>query len=564
MFNSDRRSLLLSRWTEVGLFVVIALVLIGYVVYPSLRMVVEGADPDSFARLFSSWASANVRALGNSIWISVASVAGAGLVGITLAYIFFRFSFPLKKTLASLAALPIALPPLVGVLAFLFLYGESGILPRAAQHLFGLESVPFAFSGLWAVWLVHVYSMYVFFYFFCGAAFKNLDRSLLDASYDLGASHARTFRQIIFPQLRPAVISASLLVFMISMASFTAPLLFAGSKNFLTLQIYNYKTNGELGLSASVSLLLTFICLVFLVLIEWKNSRKHSQTASKGSSPPAVPIHKGPARYLALFIGIVSVVILLFPILTIILISFVQEGSWTYQILPQQFTFDNYISLLLQPEVAEPILNSLKMATIATAGNLLFGVTAAVLIVKGQLPGRGILRAIAILPFAIPGTVIAINLIVTFNQPSPLSMGQILVGSFWMLPLAYFIRHIPLIFRATLAALESFDDRYLEASSDLGAGRLFAFRKVVLPTIGPGIAAGSLLTFITALGEFVSSIMLYVFDNRPISVEILSQLRIYNFGAAAAYSVFLMVLIALTTLIVRHLGVDSRSGTAAF
>jgi len=554
----------LSRRAEVGLFLTVAVILVGYVVYPSLRLVFEGADLDAFKKLFSSWNSANVRALGNSIWISTASVAGAGMVGITLAYIFFRFSFPMKKTLASLAALPIALPPLVGVLAFLFLYGESGILPRALQSLFGLEAVPFAFSGLWAVWLVHVYSMYVFFYFFCGAAFNNLDRSLLDASYDLGASHSRTFRQIIFPQLRPAITSASLLVFMISMASFTAPLLFAGSKNFLTLQIYNYKTNGELGLSASVSLLLTFICLVFLVLIEWKKDRKRPQTASKGSTPPAVPIQKGPARIFALVVGIIFVVVLLLPILTILLISFVQEGSWTYQILPQQFTLDNYLSLVLQPEVAEPILNSLTMAAIATAGNLVFGVAAAVLIVKGNLPGRGILCAIAILPFAIPGTVIAINLIVTFNQPSPLSMGQILVGSFWLLPLAYFIRHIPLIFRSTVAALESFDDRYLEASADLGAGRLFAFRKIVLPTIGPGIAAGSLLTFIAALGEFVSSIMLYVFGNRPISVEILSQLRIYNFGAAAAYSVFLMILIALATLLVRNLGVDSKSGRVAF
>ena len=78
--------------------------------------------------------------------------------------------------------------------------------------------------------------------------------------------------------------------------------------------------------------------------------------------------------------------------------------------------------------------------------------------------------------------------------------------------------------------------------------------RVVLPSIGPGIAAGTLLTFVTALGEFVSSIMLYIFDNRPISVEILSQLRLYDFGAAAAYSVFLMILIALSMVVVRYTG----------
>ena len=555
----NRNDLFLSRKTEIALFGITVLILGGYVLFPSLRLLFAGLVPENFASLFSSWQSANVRALGNSVWISVASVAGAGVVGTTLAYVFFRFSFPMKQALSVLAALPIALPPLVGVLAFLFLYGESGILPRGLQAILGLENVPFAFSGLWAVWLVHVYSMYVFFYFFCGAALKNLDRSLLDASYDLGASHTRTFRKIIFPHLRPSMVSASLLVFMISMASFTAPMLFAGSKNFLTLQIYNYKTNGDLGYSATISLVLTVICLIFLVMIEWKESRSRSQSASKGSTPPPVPLRSGLGRTIAAVASVSLVVVLLLPILTIVLISFVEEGSWTYQILPQRYTLENYTNLLLQRDVSEPIINSLIMASIATLGNILFGVAAAILIVKGNMPGRGILRAIAILPFAIPGTVIAVNLIVTFNEPSALSFGQILVGSFWMLPLAYFIRHIPLVFRATLAALESFDDRLLEASADLGAGRLLSFRKIVLPTVGPGIAAGSLLTFITALGEFVSSIMLYVFDNRPISVEILSQLRIYNFGAAAAYSVFLMILIALVTVLVRRLQADSQA-----
>ena len=99
-----------------------------------------------------------------------------------------------------------------------------------------------------------------------------------------------------------------------------------------------------------------------------------------------------------------------------------------------------------------------------------------------------------------------------------------------------------------------------EASADLGAGSFRTFRSVVLPVIGPGVLAGTLLTFVTALGEFVSSIMLYVFDNRPISVEILAQLRLYDFGSAAAYSVFLMVLIGLATTLVRRISGDT--GTA--
>lgn len=556
-------SSILSRRANVLFLSGLLLLLLGYVVWPFLRVVSLGSNIDTLIALFSSFSSANSRALFNSIWISVWSVVGAGILGTAMAYLLFRFDFPLKKLLVALAVLPLALPPLVGVLAFLFLYGESGILPRGIQVLLGLDSVPFSFSGMWAVWLVHVYSMYVFYYLFCSAALKTVDRGLLEAASDLGASTLRTFRTVILSHLRPSIVSASLLVFMISMASFTAPLFFAGTKNFLTLQIYNYKMNGNMELSATISVVLTLICLLFLVLMELNRRASGVATASKGSAPSPIPVRSGVVRMLALVSVLAILLFLALPILTIVLISFVKEGSWTYQVLPQAYTMENYINLISQSDVAAPMLNSLKMAGLATVANIVFGVAAAIFIVKGSIRGRYVIRMLAILPFAIPGTVIAINLIITFSEPTVLSGGSILIGTFWLLPLAYFIRHIPLIVRSTIAALESYDDRLTDASLDLGAGPGRTFFQIVLPSIAPGILAGTLLTFVTALGEFVSSILLYVFDNRPISVEILSQLRLYDFGAAAAYSVFLMILIGSATWLVSKYSDSSRAGIAA-
>ena len=547
---------MLSRRTTYLLFIPVFLILTGYILYPSLRTFALGFTAENFTQMFSSWRSANVRGLVNSISISLGTVLGGGILGTSLAYFFYRYNFPLRKTLMSVAALPLALPPLVGVLAFLFLYGESGILPRGLKMLFGLEEVPFAFEGLWAVLFVHIYTMYVYFYLFVTAALRGIDGSLLEASAGLGANAWTTFRRVILPLLRPALISASLLVFMISMASFTAPLLFAGTENFMTLQIYNYKMNGDLSLSASVSTLLTFICLVFLIMIEWTNRKSQGKSAIKGTGAASIPVQNGLARIALIGGAIVLLLFLLLPILTVILISFAEEGSWTFQLLPQRYTFSNYTSLFADPNVLQPILNSLQMALLATLGNVIFGVVAALLIGKGKMrmPARELIRILAILPFAIPGTVIAVNMIVAFNEPTPMAFGQILVGSFWILPLAYFVRHIPFVVRATLSALESYDDRLTEASADLGAGFATTFRRVMLPLISGSILAGTLLTFVTALGEFVSSIVLYIYNNRPISVEILSQLRLYEFGSAAAYSVFLMILIGLATLLVRRLG----------
>ncbi len=544
---------LVGRKTSILLFAAVLAILIGYVLIPAMQVFVEGAKPSNLTAIFSSWRSANVRALVNSVAISLYSVIGAGVVGTLLAYFFYRYDFPLKRVLMAVAALPLALPPLVGVLAFLFLYGESGILPRALQVILGLQAVPFSFDGLWAVWVVHVYTLYVYFYLFVGSALRGMDGTLLEASAGLGATGTRTFLRVVLPVLQPAIVGASLLVFMVSMASFTAPLLFAGNDHFLTLQIFNYKTNGNLNLSAAVSTVLTVICVAFLFVIEATARRRPVRSASKGVGITTSRITGRIAKAAAVACATILLGLILLPVATIVLVSFAQEGSWTLEILPSRYTLDNYASLFRDPEVMRPILNSLRMAAIATIGNLIFGVAAAVVITKGRTPGKLALRILSALPFAIPGTVIAVNLIVTFNRSSVLSFGEILVGSFWILPLAYFVRNIPFIVRSTAAALENVDDTLTEASANLGAGGPITFYRVVLPLILPGIVAGTLLTFVTALGEFVASIMLYVFSNRPISVEILAQLRLFDFGGAAAYSVLLMILVLTSTMAARFI-----------
>ncbi|MDX1740232.1 MAG: iron ABC transporter permease, partial [Rhodothermales bacterium] len=521
---------------------------------PAVEVFERGLRWSILQQVFSSWRSANVRALVNSVAISIYTVLGAGAVGTFLAYLFYRFEFPLRRLLMAVAALPLALPPLVGVLAFLFLYGESGILPRTLQMLLGLDAVPFAFEGLWAVWLVHVYTMYVYFYLFVASALRQMDPGLLEASADLGASSVRTFGLVVLPHLRPALIGASLLVFMVSMASFTAPLLFAGNEHFLTLQIFNYKTNGNLDLSAAVSCVLTLICIAFLFMIEFGGKRRRVRSTSKGLTSAPLPLTGGYTRMLALLGAVFLLTLILLPIATIVLISLSEAGSWTTQVVPERYTFANYLSLFSEPDVLQPIVNSLRMAAIATAANLLFGVAAGLLISKVRLPGTVLLRVLTALPFAIPGTVIAVNLIITFNEPSALTMGRVLVGSFWILPLAYFIRNIPFVVRAASAALDGVPESLPEASADLGARSGTTFRRVVLPLILPGVLAGALLTFVAALGEFVSSIMLYVYANRPISVEILAQLRLFDFGAAAAYSVLLMIMVVAASVATRYVG----------
>ena len=304
---------MLSRRATLGLFVPVLLILVGYVLYPSLRTFAAGLAPEHVADVFSSWRSANVRALVNSLWISVLSVLGAGVLGTALAYAFFRYRFPLRRVLMGLAVIPLALPPLVGVLAFLFLYGESGILPRGLQRLFGLEDVPFAFDGLKRrLACPRLLALCLLLPVRGGGAARDRPEPAGSLIAGLGASGWTTFRRVILPLIRPALVSASLLVFMISMASFTAPLLFAGTEPFLTTQIYTYKTNGNLDLSATVSTVLTLICLVFLIGLE-AGGRRQVASAGKGTSAPPRPLRSGWGQAVALVLALGGLLFLFLP-----------------------------------------------------------------------------------------------------------------------------------------------------------------------------------------------------------------------------------------------------------
>jgi iron(III) transport system permease protein len=195
------------------------------------------------------------------------------------------------------------------------------------------------------------------------------------------------------------------------------------------------------------------------------------------------------------------------------------------------------------------VLNSLRMATLATVANVLLAFAAAYLLVRRRFRGRAALSALLILPWALPGTVLGIALATTFSAHQPWAGRFVLVGTFTILPLAYFIRNIPLVTRAAMASFRQFDPTLEEAAAALGAGWPTILRRVALPLVLPGLAAGALLAFVTALGEFVTSILLYTHRTRPISMAILSQLRAFDFGAAAAYGVLLIALMSLVFLV---------------
>jgi len=481
-------------------------------------------------------------ALWGSLWISVASVGLAGMIGIPLAVLVTRYDFPGRRMLAGVIALPAVLPPLVGVVAFLFLYGESGFVARAVQALFRLDEAPWRLEGAAAVLLVHAYSMYVYFYLFTRAALLSLDGSMLEAAASLGAGRWRTIRRVVFPALKPALAAGALLTFMTSLASFSAPYVFGGGFRVMTTQIVSTRLNGETALAMVETVSLTLLALLALVVFR---GAERDLGGSKGTPPAPARLRSAWLRRgiatLAWSLGIV----LLLPHLTLLVVSFVPLGTWTTEAVPPAWTLANYATLVRDPVRLRPLLNSLWLATAATVASVAISILAAALVVRRRVRGRRLLEGLLALPWAVPGTVFAIALATAFSVHAPWTGRVILVGTIWILPLAYLVRNLPLTSRATLAGFRGLDPSLDEAAASLGAGRWRTLRTVTVPLLRPSLVAGATLAFVTALGDFVTSIVLYTYDTRPISLELLGSLRQADVGVAAAYGVVLMAVSAL-------------------
>ena len=287
-----------------------------------------------------------------------------------------------------------------------------------------------------------------------------------------------------------------------------------------------------------------------LALLRWFERRRQYMLSGKGGGARVV-LRSRAARVLGPVAAVVLVVLLVLPHAMVGLVAFARDGAWTTQVLPPAYTAENFQRLGTDARLWTPIRNSLSMAAISTAANVVLCFLAAYLIVLRRFGGRRVLEVLVALPWAIPATAIAIGLASTFDRNDPATARLLLVGTFWILPLAYFIRGIPLVATAVEGSLKQMDPSLEDAARGMGASWMMTMRRVILPAAKPGLIAGAMLAAITAVGEFVASIVLYTHANRPISMEILAQLRGFAFGTAAAYSVLLILIVLVITMLGR-------------
>ncbi|MBU3714289.1 MAG: iron ABC transporter permease [Ferruginibacter sp.] len=532
------------KHSSLKLFVILfsTFFLLGYIIYPLYKLMLMGSDvPGGIHQLVNK---SLYGACLNSLTISLLSVIGSGIIGTFFAYTLHFKKIWFKRWMSVLILLPIAIPPMVAVMSYLFLLNDNGLLSR----FLGLKELHF--TGWKAILTVHLYSFYPLFYLFANNAIRSTDNSIVEASYMLGASKTATFFKVILPQLRPSLIGASILTFMASMASFSAPFIFGGSTRFLTTEIYYAKINGDNSIAAIYALVLSVITLIPLLFFLWYSKKIPSAAKSKGTAKKnSLAAHKK-TDILSSALSFLFTLMIMLPVLSIVLISLLPDNFLMAHEI--NFSLKNYKALFKQYDLIEPFVNSVLVSLAGVLISLVVGISVGNLIRGKKNIFKSVTELVASIPYGIPGTVIGICLILSFNEPSVFSFSSVLVGNFWILPVAYAIRNLPIITQATKAGLQSIDPSLEEASKTMGASPVKTWRSITFPMISPFIIEAALLVFINAFGEFVATILLYTADTKTMPIEIYAQMRLDNNGMAATYGVVLFLIVLGIVFITRR------------
>ena len=525
-------------------------VLSAFILYPTLNTVGlslsrEGVFSLSYHQEFFTY-TPTLRAFRNTIVLGFASVIVAGVIGTALAIFINSFQFWGRQIVDILLLIPIMIPGVALTIVFMQLYGQSGMLTKTVEWVLGLDGPPWRFEGFWAILFIHGYTMYVFFYVNVSAALKRVDLSMVEAAASLGAGRLRTYATVILPLLTPSFVAASVLTFMAGIGSFAAPSLVGGYR-VLSVQILLSKVNNFIEFAAVQGLMLSVISIVFLGLMRWVESKRDYALAKPGATlTPKVVTGFWPK--VALYSTVVTIVALLaLPMLTIVLLSFVKQGTWIVSIFPTEFGFDNYLRFFERRRTYQPFVNSLTMAGMAACMAVMVGAFASYVIVKTRLKIRWLVEVAVLLPWALPSSTVAINMIAAFNEPTPFTGSIILVGTYYILPLTYFTGILVLVVRSTNAALTQLHDSLEEASRSLVAAWSMTFRRITLPLVAPGLLAGGLLGFVLSIDEYTASALMYTIHNQPISVAMTNAMYDFNIGLSMTYGV-LQILMTFTLI----------------
>jgi len=491
----------------------------------------------------------------NSLYVGVMAVLIASALSMPLAYFTSRFEFKGAVIVQSLGVIPLIMPPFVGAVAMMMLFGRNGSVNLLLEQWFGIN-IPFM-EGLNGVIFVESLHYFPFILINLSVALQNIDKSMEESAQNLGCSGFRLFRRIVLPLSMPGYVAGASLVFLKVFDDLGTPLLL-NVNNMLAPQAYlriaSIGIKDPMGYVISVFLVVIALSSMWLAMLSLKG--KDYATVQKGGGGLTKRRMRPWEKGIAWFIILLIMTLVLAPHFGLTLLSF--GTIWSYSVLPDAFSLDHFVAIFA--ETPEYMTNTVLYSFLAGLIDVVLGTAIAYIVLRTRLIGRKMLDYIAMSAVAIPGLVIGIGYLRTFFVYRVPWMDNQPLATWWvMIVIALSIRRLPYALRACTAALQQVSVSLEESAENLGAGKFTTIRKIVVPLMAGGILAGFVTSFATAAVELGMTLMLVSnSSDGPLSYGIYVYMQsAAGRGPGAALGIAAVVVVGLCTLI-SHVIIDRR------
>ena len=546
----------------IGIVTIVSLILTCLILLPLVTILSQAFSATGSEVLTSLVNSTTNRTITlNTIVLGVVVGAIGTLVGFFFAYVQARVDIPGKRLLHLICLIPIVSPPFAVATASITLFGRNGII---STQLLGQQWNIYGLPGLT---LVLSLSFFPVAYMNMLGMLRNLDPAMEEAAASLGASSWTIFRTVTLPMLIPGFASSFLLLFVEAIADLANPLVIGGDFTVLASRAYiavNGEYNTAAGSAYSLALLIPAL-LVFIIQRYWA-SRSSAVTVT---GKPAGRVRMIRALLPRTILSVATAALALFIVsiyATVILGSFVKILG-----VDNTFTFKNF-QYVLSGIGNDAMIDTTILALIATPIAGVLGMIVAWLVVVRLKASAGVMDFLGMLGLSVPGTVLGIGYLITFNQPiiynnlmfmPALAGGSAVFGGAIAIIMVYVARSMPSGQRSGIASLQQIDKSIDEASTSLGASGLQTFMKVTMPLIRPAFIAGLTYAFARSMTTLSPIIFITTPKTKIMTSQILAEVDAGRFGNAFAFCTILiiivMLVIGMTNLLVRDTSVTSQA-----
>jgi len=528
-----------------------------FLLWPNLNLLAETFFPSgeftgrAVERLLSS--DRAMKSLANSFLLAVVLAVTVNIVGVFVVLVTQYFRIRGSRVLWLGYATTFLFGGIVLAAGYKFIYGADGIVTKLIANYFPDMDRQW-FGGFFAVLFVMTFATTTNHLLFLGNAIRNVDFQTIEAARNMGASDWTTLRRVVLPVLKPTLFAVTILAFLVGLGALSAPQVLGGEEfQTITPMILTFaNTSTSRDIAALLALILGVATIAMLAVMTRLERGGTYYSVTKVSAP----LEKQRIRSRGVNVIVHLLAYLLFfiyisPLILILLYSFMDSVAISTGVLaPDRFTLENYARVLSRESALRPFIVSIvysSLAAIITVGGLLF---VARIVQKYRNRITATAEYLLHIPWVLPAAMIALGLVMTYDEPNALLGGAVLSGTVVILLIAFVIVKIPFTLRMLKAAFLSVNDSMEEAATIMGAGALYTFRRILLPAVLPTAAAIAALNFNSQLDDYDTAVFLAHPLYQPLGLQIKANTEggadVNAIGNTFVYTVLLMILMGLT------------------